>query len=127
MNKWTYIKVLSYYLPLPLQTHGSTHFQQDNAPCHRADLIMDWFKLNKVKVISWPGNSPDLNPIEHCWQVLKNYVMNYGQNSSIPQLKAIINNVWRHEMSLDYFRALADSMPNRIKACVAAKGKYTKY
>ena len=127
MNKWTYLKVLNYYLPLPMQTHRSTHFQQDNAPCHRADLIMDWFKTNKVKVIAWPGNSPDLNPIESVWKIFKDRVMKYSQNTSIKTLKTTINRVWRNEMSLDYFRKLADSMPNRIEACIATKGKYTKY
>ena len=110
-----------------MRVHRSTHFQQDNSPCHKADLIMDWFKLNKVKVISWPGNSPDLNLIENCWKVFKDRVMRYSQNSSIPQLKATINNVWKNEMSLEYFRSLADSMPDRIRACIKARGRYTKY
>ena len=110
-----------------MRVHRSTHFQQDNAPCHRAKLIMDWFKLNKVKAISWPGRSPDLNPIEHCWQVFKDHVMKYGQNSSIPQLQTTINKVWKKEMPLEYFRSLADSMPARIRVCIKARGRYTKY
>ena len=110
-----------------MRVHRSTHFQQDNAPCHRAGLILDWFKLNKVKVISWPGNSPDFNPIEHCWNVFKDRVMQYGQNTNIPQLKTTINKVWKNEMPIEYFRSLADSMPKWIKACIKAKGKYTNY
>ena len=36
-------------------------FQQDNAPCHRAKLVKNWFQEQNIEVIAWPANSPDLN------------------------------------------------------------------
>ena len=42
-------------------------FLQDWAPCHRARIIEDWFQEHpETNLIAWPGNSPDLNPIENC-------------------------------------------------------------
>ena len=38
---------------------------QDNAPCHRAMEVMDFFKAENVTVMDWPPQSPDLNPIEN--------------------------------------------------------------
>ncbi|GFW98755.1 transposable element Tcb2 transposase [Trichonephila clavipes] len=38
-------------------------FMDDNAPCHRAVLIDDFHETENIQRMSWPANSPDLNPI----------------------------------------------------------------
>ena len=41
-------------------------FQQDLAPCHTAKKREKVLEDNHIKVPDWPGNSPDLNPMEIC-------------------------------------------------------------
>ena len=69
-------------------------------------------------VLDWPGNSPDLNPIENCWNLMKSKLKEF---SNINQLREKLIQLWI-EMPVEYFTNLAESMPRRLKLVIEKDG-----
>lgn len=46
-----------------------TVFQQDLAPCHASKAVKQFMNEQGILCLEWPGNSPDIGPIENIWDL----------------------------------------------------------
>jgi len=77
-------------------------------------------------MLEWPGNSPDLNPIENLWCLMKNKLPE-KHPTNLGALQSAIQEVWVKAISPDYCCKLIESMPQRLQEVIKNKGGYTKY
>uniref|UniRef100_A0A8C1X9R8 Nucleoside diphosphate-linked moiety X motif 6 n=1 Tax=Cyprinus carpio TaxID=7962 RepID=A0A8C1X9R8_CYPCA len=68
-------------------------FQHDLAPAHSAKTTGKWFTDHGITVLNWPANSPDLNPIENLWDIVKRKLRDARPNT-LDELKAAIEASW---------------------------------
>ncbi len=98
------------------------YFQQDNAPCHKAQIISDWFLEhdNECTLANWPPQSPDLNRMKHLLDVVEREIRIMDvQPTNLQQLRDAIVSIWT-QISEECFQHLVESMPRRIKAVLKA-------
>lgn len=126
MNSKMYLNVLKDKLCLHMGIHNTETLMHDGAPCHRAKIVSDWLLSNSINVLKWPGNSPDCNPIENLWSVMKNHVADMRPKNAI-DLKNCIRTVWTTKISKEYCAELIHSMPRRLAAIIKSKGYWTRY
>jgi len=68
-----------------LRRNAPAVFQHDNARPHTARITRAHLAASNVNVMQWPAMSPDMNPIEHIWDVLGRNVRSIHAPQNIQQ------------------------------------------
>ena len=101
--------------------------QDDNARPHRARVVNDFLRQHQITRMEWPACSPDLNPIEHLWDVVGRRLRgNHPQPVNPAQLFQFLQQEW-NAIPQENVRRLTDSMRRRCLACIRANGGHTRY
>jgi len=130
MNSVQYLDILQTNVIPELQKvypANDSVFQHDLAPCHTSKKVKQFLTQHQIKVLEWPGNSPDLNPIENLWAICKNQLSKIDCTTKTKVISAI-NRVWFHDEHLkECCENLVKSMPTRVQAVIKTKGGHIPY
>lgn len=131
MDSELYTKVLEEGLMPMFERHSLDKndyvFQEDGDPKHQSKFTKKWKQNQGLRYIeNWPPHSPDLNPIENLWAILK---VRTGRRkpSTVEDSKQYLLEEWRRLEADDELSKLIHSMPQRCREVIKAKGSHTKY
>ena len=120
----------NHVLPFMYDVHdGLASFVLQEASCgsHRAKSIADYLANEEVARMKWLPQSPDLNPIENLWGLMKTYLRKRAVHPKNPiDLFRILSNIW-NTLPDSYFQKLVASMPKCIEMVCENKGGSSKY
>ena len=135
MNAATYSKFLDdnfmpYYNALPQNTKKKIVFMHDNAPSHAAHLTIEHLAdkgFRGKRLMQWPPQSPDLNPIENYWAAIKMILYANGkQYKNNDELWTALLDSFR-KVDRNLAERLTKSVDNRLVKLFERKGKYINY
>lgn len=99
---------------------------EDNAPVHKAILTQNSHNEHKIIRIEWPANSPDLDPIENIWRILKQRIVKRWPKD-VAEVEMAVREEW-DKLSLEDIRRYCSGseMRARCRSVIEAQGGHTK-
>jgi len=101
---------------------GMWRFQQDNARAHTAKIVTKEFQKRNIQIVPHPPNSPDLNPIESIWGIIKKRVED-SQPSTKAALRRCIFDEWK-KISHETVKKTIKHILKVYRKVIEAKGEY---
>ncbi|GFT03714.1 synaptic vesicle glycoprotein 2C [Trichonephila clavipes] len=88
-------------------------FMGDNARPHRANIVDECLQSEDITRMDWPAYLPDLNPIDHVWDMLGRRIAALQLSPTcLPELRRALLDEWCN-IPQDHIDNLILSMPRR--------------
>jgi transposase len=128
LNHELYRDILQHNLVQTYQhffPQGVWRFLQDNASPHYTREVNTWMHNHGVHIIEFPPRSPDLNPIENLWHILK-WRVDHRNPRTAEEFEQVIGEEYE-SIETEICTTLAHSMHDRLLQVIEFQGHKTKY
>ena len=121
-------QILDVYVRLYAGAIGADFIlMDDNARPHRAQVTNQYLEDATIIRMDWPARSPDMNLIEHAWDMLQKAISARPiQPKTVPQLRTALQEEWARIPQQQLGR-LISSMRRRCQTVIDARGHHTRY
>ena len=100
-------------------------FQHDNVSIHTAKSVTKYLKQARIKVMKWPPNSPDINPIERVWAYIKKRLDEYPTPpETLQQLFDRLVDIWT-SLPKNFLAELYAELPAKMRMLVRTGGLHS--
>ena len=126
MDSKFYVEILRNHIPEVTRMLGSEwRFQQDNDPKHTSRLTKAFLAENVPELMSWPSNSPDINPVENLWAIVKRDVEKQMPKNR-EELMQLMVEKWEG-IQKSTIKELVRSMRRRCELVIEKNGERISY
>ena len=113
-----------------VKMHGKKklHLKLYEAYCvHRAQVVDQFVEGNGIERMEWPARSPDCNPIENLWDIIKRKASKkVKDDTSLQEFQRILQRAWAN-IEQRQVQTLVNSMRKRCRLIIEADGGHINY
>ncbi|KAL4499093.1 hypothetical protein ABPG72_016995 [Tetrahymena utriculariae] len=126
LNSLKYIGILQKMIPKANAQFGKKMWkmQQDNAAVHKAKIVTNYLDDENINTLVHPPNSPDLNPIEFIWGLMKREVENSTPKNK-EELRNSILKSWNN-IQISTIKNCINHLHSYIQKVQDSNGDYPK-
>ncbi|KAF8243093.1 hypothetical protein K440DRAFT_562754 [Wilcoxina mikolae CBS 423.85] len=129
VDAWRYVKHVAIPLMWPechrqLQRNSDFVLMKDGASPHTANYTSREREKQGVPKLHWVSNSPDFNPIERIWTVLKRRIQRRRATESVTtvtDMKLVLREEWE-KITVEEINREIDKLPTIVSRCLAVNG-----
>ena len=124
IDAWRYVKHVAKPLMWPACKERQITLMEDNAPAHKSFYTNKEREKFEVEKLDWPSNSPDFNPIEHIWALMKKRILTRrGEEriTTVPRMQEVLIEEWE-KISVEEINYEIDKLPIILAKCIKVNG-----
>src|SRR5204862_2871924 len=129
IDSWRYVKYVARPILWPAckeRLAGNPNFMlmEDNAAAHKSWYTTSEREKEGIPKIKWPANSPDFNPIERIWYLMKSRIQTRRgaeRVTTVAHMKQVLQEEW-DRITIEEINREISRLTKVMEKCIACNG-----